>query len=136
MSTGAGETVFEKRSALAGPVVNNPAGLFKSLETTAHFGLAGRKFCGRQIAQRAVRPVLIVFDSPLLQNGSGFFRCGGRKNPTSSLIWVAGLDVFGGCPPPGAAFAVGACCPPPLLGANPVALAWVFPACLYVATAP
>src|SRR5260221_13357270 len=34
----AGETVFEKRSALAGPVVNNPAGLFKSLETTAHFG--------------------------------------------------------------------------------------------------
>jgi hypothetical protein len=30
--------------------------------------LAGRKFCGRQIAQRAVRPVLIVFDSPLLQN--------------------------------------------------------------------
>jgi hypothetical protein len=38
MSTGAGETVFEKRLALAGPVVNNPAGLFKSLETTAHFG--------------------------------------------------------------------------------------------------
>jgi hypothetical protein len=28
----------EKRSALAGPVVNNTAGVFKSLETTAHFG--------------------------------------------------------------------------------------------------
>ena len=38
MSTGAGEAVFEKRSALAGPVVNNPSGLFKSLETTLDFG--------------------------------------------------------------------------------------------------
>ena len=34
MSTGAGETASQKRSALAGPVVNNRFGLFKSLETT------------------------------------------------------------------------------------------------------
>src|SRR5271165_2893934 len=38
MSTGVGETASQRRSALAGPVVNNPSGLFKSLETTSHFG--------------------------------------------------------------------------------------------------
>jgi len=39
MSTGAGETALKRRSALAGPVVYNPSGLFKSLKTTPHFGL-------------------------------------------------------------------------------------------------
>src|ERR1700747_2419453 len=36
MSTGAGEAAPQKRPALAGPVVNNRFGLFKSLETTSH----------------------------------------------------------------------------------------------------
>ena len=34
---GAGETASQARSALAGPVVNDAAALFKSLETTLHF---------------------------------------------------------------------------------------------------
>jgi hypothetical protein len=37
MPTGAGAAAPQKRPALAGPVVNNPQGLFKSLETTSHF---------------------------------------------------------------------------------------------------
>jgi hypothetical protein len=41
MSTGAGETVFEKRSALAGPVGNNPAGLFKSWKQLATLDFGG-----------------------------------------------------------------------------------------------
>jgi len=39
MSTGAGEAAPQKRPVLAGPVVNNPRGLFKSLETTSHFSV-------------------------------------------------------------------------------------------------
>jgi|SRR5690349_1060820 len=39
MSTGAGEAAPQKRPALAGPGVNNPPGLFQSLETTSHFSV-------------------------------------------------------------------------------------------------
>ena len=49
-ATGAGETALLRRSALAGPVVNNASALFKSLEITPHFflmrcvrGLSGRQ---------------------------------------------------------------------------------------------
>ena len=38
-ATGAGETALLRRSALAGPVVNNASALFKSLEITPHFFL-------------------------------------------------------------------------------------------------
>ena len=36
-ATGAGETASQRRSALAGPVVNNASALFESLETALHF---------------------------------------------------------------------------------------------------
>jgi hypothetical protein len=38
-ATGAGETALLRRSALAGPVVNNASALFKSLAITPHFFL-------------------------------------------------------------------------------------------------
>ena len=41
-ATGAGETALLRRSALAGPVVNNASALFKSLEITPHFFLMRR----------------------------------------------------------------------------------------------
>jgi hypothetical protein len=59
MSTRAGETALKRRSALAGPVVNNPSGLFKSLETTPHFGLwRTANSCAQNLRAHRKKPAL------------------------------------------------------------------------------